>query len=110
MHDASGLLACAYLFSTKEETGTLRPLAPSWPWSSWLMSQGPREVPPALISPPLGSQPGEAVPEEFLRRPASRGLAPQEGLESLLLKLGRTGPLMEPRRGPQASKSGYPRS
>ena len=39
---------------------------------------------------------------------ASRGLAPREGLESLQLKLGHTGPLMEPRHGPQAGKSGYP--
>ena len=41
---------------------------------------------------------------------ASRGLAPREGLECLLVKMGRTGPLMEPRRGPQAGKSGYPGS
>ena len=41
---------------------------------------------------------------------ASRGLAPCEGLESLLVKMGRTGPLVEPRRGPQAGKSGDPRS
>ena len=41
---------------------------------------------------------------------ASRGLAPREGLEMLLSKLGRTGPLVEPRRGPQAGKSGDPRS
>ena len=42
--------------------------------------------------------------------PASRGLAPREGLECLLAKMGRTGPLVEPRRGPQAGKSGGPRS
>ena len=41
---------------------------------------------------------------------ASRGLAPREGLECLLVKMGRTGPLVEPRRGPQAGKSGDPRS
>ena len=41
---------------------------------------------------------------------ASRGLAPREGLESLFMKMGRTGPLAEPRRGPQASKSGDPHS
>ena len=41
---------------------------------------------------------------------ASRGLAPREGLECLLVKMARTGPLMEPRRGPQADKSGDPRS
>ena len=40
----------------------------------------------------------------------SRGLAPREGLECLLVKMGRTGPLVEPRRGPQAGKSGDPRS
>ena len=40
----------------------------------------------------------------------SRGLAPREGLESLLVKMGRTGPRAEPRRGPQAGKSGDPRS
>ena len=37
---------------------------------------------------------------------ASRGLALREGLECLLVKMGRTGPLAEPRRGPQAGKSG----
>ena len=37
---------------------------------------------------------------------ALRGLAPCEGLESLLVKMGRTGPLAEPRHGPQAGKSG----
>ena len=41
---------------------------------------------------------------------ASRGLAPREGLECLLVKMGRTGPLAEPRHGPQAGKSGDPRS
>ena len=41
---------------------------------------------------------------------ASRGLAPREGLESLLVKMGRTGPLAGPHRGPQAGKSGDPRS
>ena len=41
---------------------------------------------------------------------ASRGLAPCEDLEHLLVKMGRTGPLVEPRRGPQAGKSGDPRS
>ena len=40
--------------------------------------------------------------------PASRGLAPREGLELLLPKLGRTRPLVEPHRGPQAGKSGHP--
>ena len=41
---------------------------------------------------------------------ASRGLAPREGLEYLLVKMGRTGPLGEPRCGPQAGKYGDPRS
>ena len=41
---------------------------------------------------------------------ASRGLAPREGLECLLVKMGRTGPLVESRCGPQAGKSGDPRS
>ena len=41
---------------------------------------------------------------------ASRGLAPREGLEHWLMKMGRTRPLVEPRPGPQAGKSGYPRS
>ena len=49
-------------------------------------------------------------PRKVLVLSASRGLAPREDLESLLLKLGRIRPLMEPRRGPQAGKSGYPRS
>ena len=40
---------------------------------------------------------------------ALRGLAPREGLKCLLVKMGRTGPLVEPRRGPQAGKSGDPR-
>ena len=41
---------------------------------------------------------------------ASRGLAPREGLECLLVKMGRTRPLEEPRRGPQAGNSGDPHS
>ena len=39
---------------------------------------------------------------------ALRGLAPREGLECLLVKMGRTGPLVESRRGTQAGKSGDP--
>ena len=42
--------------------------------------------------------------------PASRGLAPREGLECSLVKMGRTRPLVEPCRGPQVGKSGDPRS
>ena len=41
---------------------------------------------------------------------ALRGLAPREGLKSLSVKMGHTGPLAEPCRGPQATKSGDPRS
>ena len=39
---------------------------------------------------------------------ASRGLAPRVGLELLVLKLGRIGPLTELCHGPQVGKSGYP--
>ena len=39
-----------------------------------------------------------------------RGLAPRKGLECLLVKMGRAGLLVEPRRRPQAGKSGDPRS
>ena len=79
-------------------------LAPAWPWSSWLTSQGPRGVPLTLISPPLVRQPGEAAPEEVLRRP------PHDGLECSLMNMDRTRPLGEPCPGPQAGKSGDPRS
>ena len=41
---------------------------------------------------------------------ALRGLAPREVLACLLVKMGRTGPLAEPRRGPQVGKPGDPRS
>ena len=41
---------------------------------------------------------------------ASRGLAPREGLDSLLMKMGRKGLPAKPRCGPQAGKSGDPRS
>ena len=41
---------------------------------------------------------------------ASRGLAPREGLVLLVLQMGCTRPLMEPRFGPQAGKSGNPGS
>ena len=41
---------------------------------------------------------------------ASRGLAPREVLECLLVKMGHAGPLVEPRHGLQAGKSGDPRS
>ena len=51
-------------------------------------------MPLALVSPPLASQPGEAAPEEVLRR------LPREVLECLLVKMDHTGPLAKPRRGP----------
>ena len=41
---------------------------------------------------------------------ASRGLAPREGLECLLVKMGHTVTLVEPCRGLQAGKSGDPYS
>ena len=41
---------------------------------------------------------------------ASRGLAPREGLECLVDEDGPYGLLAQPRRGPQAGKSGDPRS
>ena len=41
---------------------------------------------------------------------ASRGLAPREGLECLLVKMGHAWPPLEPRHRPQAGKSGDPRS
>ena len=37
-------------------------------------------------------------------------LAPHQGLDLELMKMGRVGPLLEPRRRPQAGKSGDPRS
>ena len=40
----------------------------------------------------------------------SRVLDPREGPECLLVKMGRTGPLVDARRGLQAGKSGDPRS
>ena len=41
---------------------------------------------------------------------APRGLAPREGLGSVLMKTGHAGPPFEPRRRSQAGKSGDPRS
>ena len=37
-------------------------------------------------------------------------MAPRKGLELELMKMGRAGPPLEPRRRPQAGKSGDPRS
>ena len=50
------------------------------------------EVHLALLSPLLGSLPGETAPKEVLVSSSSQGLAPREGLELLLLNwavLGR---------------------
>ena len=41
---------------------------------------------------------------------APQGLAPREGLELVLMKMGRAGPPFEPCRGSQAGKSGDSRS
>ena len=41
---------------------------------------------------------------------ALRGLAPREGLGFVLVKMGHAGPPFEPRRRPQAGKSGDPHS
>ena len=41
---------------------------------------------------------------------APRGLAPREGLGSVLMKMGHAGPPFEPRRKPQEGKSGDPHS
>ena len=41
---------------------------------------------------------------------ASRGSTPRNGLECLLMKMGRTRPLVEPRTSPQAGKSGHPKA
>ena len=88
------------------------PLAPAWPWSSRLTSCEPCEVQLALISPLLGSQPGEAAPREVLVSSASRGLAPREGLGLLLLllllKLGHTRPSMDTAVGHRQASLGTP--
>ena len=41
---------------------------------------------------------------------SSRGLDPRKGLELVLMKMGRAGPPLEPRRRPQAGKTGDPHS
>src|SRR3954463_14472980 len=56
------------------------------------------------------SQPEEAMPEEVLRHPPREAWPLARVLSLALMKVGRTGPLFEPRRGPQAGKSGDPRS
>ena len=108
--DASVLRACACLLSTKEETRTLRALAPAWSRSSWLTSRGPHEVCLALISPPLASLPSKAALEEVLCLPPHEAWPLVKVLNALLMKMGRTGLLAKPRRGLQAGKSGDPHS
>ena len=56
------------------------------------------------------SPPGEAAPEEVLCRPPREAWPLPKVLNALLMKMGRTGPLAQPRRGPQTGKSGDPRS
>ena len=72
------------------------------------MSQEPHEVRPALISLLLTRQPGEAAPEEVLRRPPREAWSLARVSNALLMKMGRTGLLAQRRRGPQAGKSGDP--
>ena len=57
---------------------------------------------------PSGASLRRPSPSGVSASPASRGLAPREGLVLLMLKLSRTRPLMEPRGGPQAGRAGYP--
>ena len=67
-------------------------------------------MPLTLISLPLASQPGEAAPEEVLHCPPREAWPVVRVFNDLLVKMGRTGPLVEPRCGPQAGKSGHPHS
>ena len=55
-------------------------------------------------------QPGEAALEVVLRRPTREAWPLTRVLNALSMKMGRTGLLAKPRRGPQAGKSGDPRS
>src|SRR3954464_8442401 len=56
------------------------------------------------------SQPDEAVPEEVPCRPPREAWPLARVLSLVLMKMGRAGPPFEPRRRPQAGKSGDPRS
>ena len=85
-------------------------LAPAWSRSSWLTSQEPHEVCPALISPLLARQPGEAAPEEVLCRPPREAWPLVRVLNALSMKMGCTGLPAQPCHGTQAGKSGDPRS
>ena len=88
----------------------LRAQAPALSWSSWLASQGPREVPLSLISLPLASLPGEAAPKEVLHRPPREAWPLAKVLNALSMKMCRTDLPAQPRRGPHVGKSGEPRS
>ena len=65
-------------------------LAPAWCRSSRLTSREPRELHPALISPLLARQPGEAAPEEVMRHPPSEAWPLARVLDALLVKMSRT--------------------
>src|SRR3954463_9032849 len=98
-------LACTCPLCTKEERETLRGLAPAWhPWSSWLASWGPPEGPPL----DLPASPRPSLKKPGLRKRRVIRLA--RVLSLVLMKMGHAGPPFEPRRRPQAGKSGDPRS
>ena len=111
MPDSSGTRACACFLSTKEETASSAPAGVRLPWSSWFASSQPQEVGYLhrnLHS--LGGNLGRPLPREVLASSTSRGLAPREGLVLIVFKAGCIRTSKEPRRGPQAGKSGYPAS
>src|SRR3954464_4025160 len=103
-------LACACPLCTKEERRTLPGLAPAWrPWSSWLASWAPHEVPRLDLS---------ASSQASLMRPCLRKLCvggparlgPSRGSWVCVDEDGPCWGPFEPRRRPQAGKSGDPRS
>src|SRR3954468_14708707 len=99
-------LACACPLCTKEERETLRGPAPAWhPWSSWLASWAPREVPHIDLSASSRASPKEAVLEEAPCHPPREAWALARVLSLALMKMGHARPPFEPRRRPQASKS-----
>ena len=79
---------------------TLHTLAPAWCRSSCLTSREPREVCLTLISPLLARQPGEAAPEEVLRRPPREAWTLARVLNALSMKMGYTDLPAQPPRGP----------
>ena len=56
------------------------------------------------------SLPGEAAPEEVLHHPPHEAWPLARFLNALSMKMGRTDLPAQPRRGPQAGKSGDPHS